>query len=426
MLASLRELMDLNVKHISLVIDTPDGECTLDGPVQGTLTLTLPSNGGGNGGDFIRISPGESIQDAVNANPENTKFKLLAGVHKRQQVIPKTGNVFEGESGTVLDGESAAEHAFRTGNPPFPSNVQIRGLEIRYYASPAQRAAVEAGVYSTQDASEGWIIENNEVHHNGCIGIKVGNRAQVRNNNVHHNHCLNIGGSGDGAVVEGNKIDFGNFEYRYVPGFEAGGTKFTLGDGMVIRNNTFYKNSGPSLWFDENAINILIEGNTIDDGDQEGIVIEICYAATIRNNVVTNCGWRDSAGRYTWLWNTGIGVHSSPDCEVSGNQVSGCWSAIGGIQQDRDHEPNPPLHGPHIVSNLWVHDNQVSQSAEPSGDEIAVAAGLADDTGGTAAFDSRNNRFTGNVYTLSGSNRHPFAWMNGPRTEDEWHNYGQQ
>lgn len=422
--------MEINIRNLKITFDTPDGKGTLEAP-QGTLSVPTPGNPGGNPGggesdDSKPIAPGESIQAAVDANPEGTKFKLRSGVHKQQQVVPKSGNVFEGEAGTILDGENVATQAFRTGNPPYPANVQIRNLEIRNYATPDQRAVVEAGLYSTLDASEGWIIENNEIHHNGCIGIRIGNHAIVRGNNTHHNACLNMGGSGDGALVENNKIDFGNFEYKYIPGDQAGGTKFCLGTGLVVRNNTFYKNGGPSLWFDENVIDFTAEGNTIDEGDTEGIVVEICYRGKIKGNTVTRCGFRDKKTRYDWLWNSGIAIHSSPDCEVFDNQVSDCWSGIAAHQQDRhSNEPNPPVHGPHVISNLWVHNNHVDQKAEPTGSEVAIAAGLADDVGNMETFNSRNNRFTDNTYTL-GPAKQPFAWANSTCTEAKWHEYGQQ
>jgi nitrous oxidase accessory protein NosD len=420
--------MEINLKRLLLTFDAPDGEGTLEGPITGTLELTLPQAPAPEPEpDYdVAVSPGESIQAAVDANPEGTRFLLRAGIHRQQQVIPKTGNVFDGEDGAVLDGEDVAEIAFQTGPAPYPANVEIRGLEICNYASPDQRAAVEAGLYSTEDASEGWIIENNEIHQNACIGVRLGNRAKVKGNYIHHNHCMNLGGSGDEAIVENNRIEFGNYEYRYVPGDQAGGLKFTVARWMVVRNNTFYKNCGPSLWFDENALDMLIEGNKVDDGDTEGIVIEICYRATIRNNVVTNCGWRDNNNRYDWLWNAGIAIHSSPACEVYGNNVSSCWSGIVAHQQDRySNEPNPPVYGQHIVTDLWVHDNHVDQQTEPTGSQVAVAAGLANDAGNMETFESLNNRFTGNTYSL-GPAPQPFCWANSTRTEEEWKAYGQQ
>ena len=75
--------------------------------------------------------PGESIQAAVNANPEGTTFTIMAGVHRLAAVSPKAGNTFIGEPGAVLDGGNSVKRAFVSGKP----NVTIRGLEIRNYAT---------------------------------------------------------------------------------------------------------------------------------------------------------------------------------------------------------------------------------------------------------------------------------------------------
>ena len=53
----------------------------------------------------IHISPGTSIQTVLNAHPGNTAFCLKSGVHSITSAItPKTGNIFVGEYGAILDG----------------------------------------------------------------------------------------------------------------------------------------------------------------------------------------------------------------------------------------------------------------------------------------------------------------------------------
>lgn len=58
--------------------------------------------------DGIHITPGSSIQTAVNANPDGTTFFLEAGVHRLQEVIPKPGNVFNGagQGSTIIRGSN--------------------------------------------------------------------------------------------------------------------------------------------------------------------------------------------------------------------------------------------------------------------------------------------------------------------------------
>ncbi len=73
----------------------------------------------------------------------------------------------------------------------------------------------------------------------------------------------------------------------------------------------------------------------------------------------------------------------------------------------------------HILSGLFVHDNDVTQTQGN-----AQIAGISQDTGDSGVFSSRSNRFTGNVY--HGVSGRPFAWNNQLMTEQEWTAAGQQ
>lgn len=54
--------------------------------------------------DAIAIEPGSSIQAAVDLAGEGAAFCLKKGVHRAQAIRPRAGQVFFGESGTVLNG----------------------------------------------------------------------------------------------------------------------------------------------------------------------------------------------------------------------------------------------------------------------------------------------------------------------------------
>lgn len=370
----------------------------------------------------VAVLPGQSIQAAVNANPGGTTFILKAGTHTRQSVIPKSGDVFQGEPGTVLDGQGVG-YAFSKGGAPYPSNVTIRGLKITGYSPSMQSGTIDAGGYYPAEGTTGWVIDGNEVSYNGEYGIRIGNSSRVVNNNVHHNLRLNVAGSANNAVVEGNEIAFGNYQSSYNTNFEAGGTKFAYSDGLVLRGNYVHDNVGVGIHMDENNINTTIETNRVDRNGSEGVAIEISYATIIRNNTITNNGWADPRNRYTYLWNAGIGVHASQNVEIYGNTVSGNYAGIVAIEQNRSTDK--AVYGAHIVQNLYVHNNTITQTSLPrSGGELSVGAGIATDiAGNTALFTSRNNRFVGNTYYI-GSNPRPFAWQFGARTESEWKGYG--
>jgi parallel beta-helix repeat protein len=372
----------------------------------------------------VAISPGQNIQAVVNANPAGTTYLLKAGIHVQQSVIPKSGDRFIGEPGTVLDGQRVAKYAFSKGGPPYPTDVTIRGLSITGYVPAFQSAAIDAGGFPPSEGSTGWVIDSNEVSFNAEYGIRIGNFTQITNNKVHHNERLNIGGSGNNTTITGNEIAFGNYLKTNNTDFEAGGTKFTYTDSLVLQNNYVHDNVGDGLWMDLNNINTVIDGNRVDNNGSEGIAIEISYKTTISNNTVTNNGWSDPRNRYTWLWNAGIGIHASSEVEVHGNTVGDNYAGIVAIEQDRRREP--ASFGPHVVQNLDVHDNLITQTNVPlPATALSVAAGVVTDIpGNKAIFVSRNNRFRNNVYYL-GQNPLPFAWMNDILTPAGWNGFSQ-
>ena len=52
----------------------------------------------------IEIFPGDDINSIVDNNPEGTTFIIKAGVHRMQEIWPKNGNTFWGETGAILNG----------------------------------------------------------------------------------------------------------------------------------------------------------------------------------------------------------------------------------------------------------------------------------------------------------------------------------
>src|SRR4029077_17321649 len=52
----------------------------------------------------VDIYPGTNIQSVVNANPAGTVYTLKSGVHRLQTILPKSGDVYQGEQGTIMSG----------------------------------------------------------------------------------------------------------------------------------------------------------------------------------------------------------------------------------------------------------------------------------------------------------------------------------
>ena len=126
----------------------------------------------------------------------------------------------------------------------------------------------------------------------------------------------------------------------------------------------------------------------------------------IRNNIIS----RNGSGR-PWYYAAGNLVGHSANVEVYGNVLSGNRQAIAGIQQNR----GSGAYGPHLLQNLYVHDNVITPGMGRSG----VAQGI----GNNAVFTSWNNRFERNTYHL-GTNATPFTWMNRAQTPQNWQQYG--
>jgi len=340
----------------------------------------------------IDLWPGDDLRSIVSNAPEGTVFRIN-GVHSNQSVKPRDGQVFIGAPGSVLKGNRAERAFWSTAN-----NVRIEGLEITGYQSKPQDGAIQAG-------GSGWVIRGNNVYRNAAVGIKVykGDNATIDGNNIHHNGQLGISVTfSTGSIVENNEIAFNNWEGTFNWGWEAGGTKFWSTTGLIVRNNWSYENYGPGLWSDTDNINILYEGNLVEDNYANGIFHEIGYDAVIRNNIVRRNGF----GHDGWLWGAGILIASSQNVEIYGNEVTENYNGITMTQQDR----GSGKYGPYLVRNVNVYNNRIVNSG---------TSGAAQDIKSLEIFNA-NNTFTGNDYVGTSN----WEWENRRRSWDQWRAYG--
>ena len=242
----------------------------------------------------VRIAIGADIQAAVDAHPGNTTFCLERGVHKLGGAItPRTGNVFVGEYGAVLDGSGwtsadANQGAFRAQDQNV-DNVTIRNLVIRRMP--------QKGIHAFPLAS-GWTIEHNEVAENRT-GIAAPERSLVRHNYIHHNTAGGYSAfRAVGTTFESNEIAYNGGEQKIVQTRD-----------VVFRNNFVHHNVADGIWYDAENTGSLIEGNRVEDNGREGISYEISGQGVIRHNVV-----RRNA-------TTGIFISTSKDVEISSNTI---------------------------------------------------------------------------------------------------------
>ena len=326
------------------------------------------------------------------------------------------------------------------------SGITVVGFIIEKGAVPAQFGAIDA----EYAGGSGWLIEQNEVRYNHGAGITAypstsqAGSSTIRANFVHHNGQEGVEACGSNMLVENNEIAFNNTA-GFDPFWEAGGSKFGCGDptevvDLTVQGNYVHDNYGNGIWCDINSYNVTIAANTVANnvftypsgGNQvgAGILYEISGRCVISNNTLSGNGFsaaapNTSSGFYV---SGAILIAASPNCTVYGNIVEGV-QGIGMVQQKRtdscalnggstypDGTPICPG-GFHQVHDTDIHDNTITETAQPANEEVA---GLDEDFGDVSAFTSENNRYVHNTYHLPALEGAYFTWFDVLNNKDQW------
>ena len=331
--------------------------------------------------------------DAEQLKIIGLRKKQALAVVKRRGELPLGGQVFLGEAGAVLDG-NGAKFAFRSGSP----NVTIDGLEITDYR-PSSKDGVIQGI-------RGWVVSNNEIHHNAEIGVKGTTEWRVIGNNIHHNGRYGITMSSSSVLIEGNEIAYNATDYGATG--SSGGTKFVHTENLVLRDNYVHHNFGNGLWVDINNLGYMIEDNLVVGNERAGIKVEISCSGTIRNNYVEGNGHGDTTANFK---GSGIFIAVTPGVEVYGNTlVNNPGGGIGAIQWNHKNVGAVNKCVP-ALKNLNVHHNVITQSG-------GAAAGIDASSNRDKVWSSWNNRFHNNTYKLSDGAR--FRWQANWYTKEQW------
>lgn len=239
----------------------------------------------------VTLSPGATtIQDAISSHAAGTTYYLTAGTYAISASIdPQDGDTFIGAPGAVIDGSNSQPVAFGLNDQA--TNVTLKYLTIQHFAGPQNNGIVNQG----QGAN--WTIEYNTIQNNpdtmgGANGIEIGDGDVVRFNCLTGNAQTGI--SSDGAknfTVDHNEVAMNavGYEAKYDCGC-SGGMKFFTSTGGTVTNNWIHDNGSVGLWVDTNNSFFLIDGNVIENSEDEAIMYEISYNAVIRNNVLHDNG----------------------------------------------------------------------------------------------------------------------------------------
>ena len=261
----------------------------------------------------VAIEPGGSIQNFVDRYPGATTFCLRAGVHRlNNSITPKSGNVFVGEYGAILDGSGwtttdDTQGAFRAHNQDI-DDVTIRNLIIRKMP--------QRGIHAYPSGADRWTIEDNEIAENK-VGVVVPNSSIVRNNSIHHNagnptSTVYVEQGGGYQLNQSKQVIFENNEIAY----NSVNQKIVASTNVTFRNNYVHHNLENGIWYDGDNVGSLIEGNLVEDNRAEGIFYEVSGQGIIRNNVVRRSG------------NHAIFISTSKNAEIYNNTLEDNFRGI--------------------------------------------------------------------------------------------------
>jgi hypothetical protein len=286
---------------------------------------------------------------------------------------------------------TVAAFAFESSAP----GILIKNVTIEKYASVAQKGAIQA-----QEAAD-WTVENCELRLNSAAGIAAGSGTRVRDCNIHHNGQIGITGVGRDVLIERNRI-WENNTREFLSGWEAGGVKLAVSEGVVFRGNYVHDNRGAGLWCDIECRDVLYEDNIADHNRGAGIFHEISFSAVIRNNIVRHNG----SGGKTWFWGNNILVAASQNVEVYGNTLTADVAKCGIVLVDQGRPMKSG--GTYKTRNNKIYDNDTTFEG------IACAGAASDvkpDDASAFVIEDGNNQFDRNVYRVPrGSASLQFAW----------------
>jgi hypothetical protein len=311
----------------------------------------------------------------------------------------QTAYIGDDPSGQTVE-ISELPYAFGGGAP----NVTINNLVVEKYAAVAQFAAIEP--YAT-----GWTVEDSEVRFNHGRGVSSNSGMTITNNNIHHNGDLGVGGGGSNITLSDNQISYNNAS-GYDWTWEGGGAKFSNVAGLTVQGNNSFNNYGPGLWNDINSETVTYTGNQTSGNVEAGILTEISDTVTITNNTIVNDGF--VPGESNLYWGAGILISTSSNVTISGNTITNCMNGISGVYANRGNNPSGV---PYTLSNVVANGNTITQGT-------GAAMGIVTEgtvAGTTAVYTSMGNNFSGNTFVLSApSTGTYFYWNNQSMALATW------
>lgn len=290
------------------------------------------------------------------ANPgfsvPNTTFWFAPGVHTLgsgaySQIQPGQGDVYVGAPGAIISGQGVNQSAFAG----TATDVTIEYLTIQDFVS------AEGQMVVNHDGGSNWTITHNTVQNNtGGAGVGLGPNTTVTNNCLTNNGeygfssictaagCDPLTGGAPNITLSNNEISFNDSAGAYdQPGGIScgcsGGGKLWETHDAAITGNYVHDNGNVGIWVDTDNAGIDISGNTIENNYAEGIIIEISYNFSIKDNALLDNAWSQGssmAGQniFPAIYISESGGDSrvpgnlSGVAQIEGNTFTDNWSGI--------------------------------------------------------------------------------------------------
>jgi len=322
---------------------------------------------------------------------------------------------FDYATNTIYFSNAPAGHKVETSVQPAAfqgkaNNVTIKGLIIEKFATPVMTGAISGAgtAFGSPTAGANWTIQNNEIRYNHSDGIRINFGFHVISNKIHNNGNLAIGGgvgggNADGTgtrassiLIQGNEMSFNNYAH-FKAHYGAGGSKFFLSRGMVFRNNYVHNNVGVAMHLDTGNYGAVYDGNTVADNSDEGIMHEISFAATMRNNKVLRNGYIYPDGSF-WLYAANLLSATSQGVTAYCNTVEVAAQGGNGMNILTQHRNGyiPSINN-YYHHNTLIFDGNSGNTGAARGDKTI-----------TGFFSS--NKFDYNTYHMPALTRKAFAW----------------
>lgn len=383
----------------------------------------------------VVVGLSDNVSTLTAANPAGTTFWFVQGTHTfTYSVVPKDGNTYTGAPGAVVDGGGTQNIAFWEDFYGAKAvNVTLSYLTIQNFTSSGTN---QGSIY----AGRGWRVTHCTLRNHGYVALFAGPDNVIDYNWFDSNGQLAVGtyrfdNNNYNVIIDHNEITRNNT--RDLGGGVAGGVKWWTMQHGQFTNNWVHHNTGPGVWSDGNNIELLFEGNYINDNTSEGVFYEISFNFMIRyntfiRNALIKGAQLDGNFPIAAVYISESGGVADPGyayslSEIHDNYFEDNWDGValwesGNRYAGTDGPGYAPVYGPDPIhwhtQNVWVHDNQfhldkavIGQVGNPNcgrnglfSDWVPVPGGHASAPNTTsnqyqvAVTFNQNNIFSNNTY----------------------------